>query len=221
MENPGLLQMKTTGSFVNLKIARLWMNECLAAHQQCIATSSTYPQLPNRILEIGESGSLVLRESKGQNAPYMTLSYCWGNTARYLTTKSNLNEHLQAVPIKSLPLTFQHFIAVCRFLGCRYIWIDALCIIQDSPQDVERELANVGDIYRNSILTITAAGGFNANSGLFASRDPRCNRPCEIAASIDDGRKVSVLSGYLVAGITLYQPSEPIYDRGWVYQEEC
>jgi hypothetical protein len=63
-ENPGVLQMKTTGSFVNLKIARLWMRECLATHQQCIATSSIHSPLPNRVLEIGESSSLVLCESK-------------------------------------------------------------------------------------------------------------------------------------------------------------
>jgi hypothetical protein len=150
----------------------------------------------------------------------MTLSYCWGSTTRYLTTKSNFREHLQAIPTDALPLTFQHAITVCRFLGCRYVWIDALCIIQDSPEDVERELADMGDIYRNSILTITAAGGFNASSGLFASRDSRWNRPCEIVGSIDDGNKVSAFGGHLETGSPLYQPSEPAYDRRWVYQEE-
>lgn len=92
------------------------MNECLGSHQQCTAGAPshfTHPPLPNRILEVEESGRLVLRESKGQYASYMTLSYCWGNTTRYLTTKDNIHELLQAVPKKDLPLTFQHVVKVC------------------------------------------------------------------------------------------------------------
>ncbi|KAF8859958.1 HET-domain-containing protein [Acephala macrosclerotiorum] len=225
LEYPDNLQLKSTGSFINLKMARLWMNECLGSHQQCTAgaaSHSAHPPLPNRILEVEESGRLVLRESKGQYASYMTLSYCWGNTTRYLTTKDNIHELLQAVPTEDLPLTFQHAATVCRFLGCRYLWIDALCIIQDSPGDVESELASMGDIYRNSILTITAAGGFNANSGLFASRDPRWNRPCEISGFVNEEGQVFEFGGYirLAGDRSSYNLSEPLYARAWVYQEE-
>jgi len=225
LEYPSILQLKSTGSSINLKMARLWMNECLGSHQKCTAgaaSPSAQCPLPNRILEVEESGGLVLRESKGQYASYMTLSYCWGNTTRYLATKENLHRLLRVIRTEDLPLTFQHAVTVCRFLGCRYLWIDALCIIQDSPKDIETELASMGDIYRNSILTITAAGGFNASSGLFASRDPRWNRPCEVVGFIEEEDQISEFGGYMrhAEGLPPYEPSEPLYARGWVYQEE-
>lgn len=67
---------------------------------------------------------------------------------------------------------------VTREVGFRYIWIDALCIVQDDKLDVEKEIGKMGQIYRNSSLTIGAAKGSDVTSGLFAHRDPYRFRPC-------------------------------------------
>jgi hypothetical protein len=46
---------------------------------------------------------------------------------------------------------FQDAISVTRALGIRYLWIDALCILQDSVKDWEQESANMAAVYTNSM----------------------------------------------------------------------
>jgi len=44
-----------------------------------------------------------------------------------------------------------------RKLGVRYLWVDSLCIIQGNTADGQLESSRMGDVYRNSYLTITAS----------------------------------------------------------------
>ncbi|KAH6619006.1 hypothetical protein C7974DRAFT_317958, partial [Boeremia exigua] len=39
----------------------------------------------------------------------------------------------------TLPLTFQEAVVFTQWLGVRYLWIDALCIIQEDEVDWSRE----------------------------------------------------------------------------------
>src|SRR2546430_2701861 len=90
-----------------------------------------------------------------------TLSYTWGDGPRYKTTIPE--KHL--IALEKLPLTFQEAIMVSHRLGVRYLWIDAICILQDVPEDVEREMSSMYRIYRNPSLNIQAAHGTHAGSG--------------------------------------------------------
>jgi hypothetical protein len=69
-----------------------------------------------------------------------------------------------------MPNTIQHAIIVTKALGFSYLWVDALCIIQDSPSDLEKELAVMGLIYSKSSLTIAAGVGWDADAGLASQR---------------------------------------------------
>ncbi|KAF4341454.1 hypothetical protein FBEOM_4615 [Fusarium beomiforme] len=62
---------------------------------------------------------------------------------------------LQGVPLDHLPLTIQDAITVTRGLNLQYLWVDALCIIQDSNDDKEKELKNMHSFYENSYVTIS------------------------------------------------------------------
>jgi hypothetical protein len=73
---------------------------------------------------------------------------------------------------------------VTSALGFLYIWIDALCIIQDSDEDKQSEMSKMGEIYRDSRLTIMAAHGVGVESGLFVRRDPRSRKPCLTSIAI-------------------------------------
>ena len=61
---------------------------------------------------------------------------------------------------------FRDAIAITRGLGYRYLWIDSLCILQDSPEDWKRESANMGYIYKNSVPTITAEEDPDSHAGI-------------------------------------------------------
>ena len=100
----------------------------------------------------------------------MTLSHCWGTSRRLMATKETLKDLQGGVAVSSLPETFRDAIVITRRLGIRYLWIDYLCIIQDDPQDWEREASKMADVYRNSYLTISAAASADSSSGCFPAR---------------------------------------------------
>lgn len=74
--------------------------------------------------------------------------------------------------IDELPRTWREAIAVARDLGFKYIWIDALCIIQDSSYDWSLESPLMGSVYGNCTLNLAALDGESSNEGLFSFRDP-------------------------------------------------
>jgi hypothetical protein len=75
----------------------------------------------------------------------------------------------KAIPIESLPPTFQDAVHITRRLGFKYLWIDSLCIIQDSPEDWNQESGQMAYIYSNSVLTISAEAARDGSFGIFRS----------------------------------------------------
>ena len=69
-----------------------------------------------------------------------------------------------------LPQTLQHAFRLARLLGIRYLWIDALCIVQDDPEEWELEAAKMGLIYSNAFLVISAIVSSHAGDDLFKPR---------------------------------------------------
>lgn len=61
---------------------------------------------------------------------------------------------------------------VAQRLGVRYIWIDSLCIIQDSEEIWLEQSALMGQIYSNSFCNIAAAHASDSRQGCFIDRNP-------------------------------------------------
>lgn len=70
-----------------------------------------------------------------------------------------------------MPKTFRDAIIVARQLDLRYLWIDSLCIIQDSADDWSKESAEMGRICQQASITIFAESAENDDGGLFFDRD--------------------------------------------------
>jgi hypothetical protein len=68
---------------------------------------------------------------------YVALSHCWGQAMpdAAKSTQATLQHHLAAIQLANLPLTFIDAILLTRALHIPYLWIDSLCIIQDSPTE--------------------------------------------------------------------------------------
>ncbi|KAI8627238.1 HET-domain-containing protein [Xylariaceae sp. FL1651] len=178
---------KSTSSEAAFKIAKFWFLECRISHKNCRTHNGGVPFLPTRVVDVGpKDGSQEprLHERRGwEKRKYFALSHRWGNSDRLdqtKTVKNNYKQYLQAIPIGSLPLTFQHAIQITREFDCRYIWIDSLCIIQDSREDWSSESQRMDAVYRRADLTLAAIDATSAESGCYSDRDGLSIRPCRV-----------------------------------------
>ena len=114
---------------------------------------------PTRVIDVGEEGDSsppFLHTSGEEVQQWVALSHCWGQNLPLKTTLQSLPKHQQALPLTRLPKLFQEVISITRKLGFRYLWIDSLCIIQDSDEDWVRESSNMGNIYKHCVFMISA-----------------------------------------------------------------
>ncbi|GLA02038.1 hypothetical protein AnigIFM60653_001332 [Aspergillus niger] len=107
--------------------------------------------------------------TRATRGKYLALSYCWGSkedAAKQLkTTKASLCKNLKEITMESLPKTVSDAVLVCRAMRVRYLWVDALCIIQDDQSDWESESAKMAEIYENAYFTLCALQGNSCQSG--------------------------------------------------------
>jgi hypothetical protein len=181
--------------------------------------------LPTRLVDLTQwanDRTLRLVESKnidneqGQPPLYMTLSYRWavGTTAAASTTTSNLSERLQSVSTTSFPLLFVHAIEAAHKLHVPFIWIDSLCILQDSEEDFATEAAMMGKIYRHSYCTISAGLDDTAESGLFRAENA-VNNSVEIDLRNGKGESKRVRFVRRQDGWEQMFGKGPLQERGW------
>lgn len=177
-----------TGSDASMRLANYWLHQCLTTHKTCRRYSIGGSVLPTRVVDVGPAdGSQrpFLYISGGEPGLYATLSYYWNlgvakttNAAR--TTTLSLEDHKKSIREEVLPITIRNAIGVVRNLGLRYLWIDTLCIIQDSFEDWSREARNMGHIYRDSTITIAAAKEGEETTGLFCPRPSKRVNLCRV-----------------------------------------
>lgn len=75
--------------------------------------------------------------------------------------------------MSQMPANFYDATIITRRLGYKYLWIDSLCIIQDSYQDWETESQNMGNIYKNASVTLAAAAAKDSDGGMLKTNyDP-------------------------------------------------
>lgn len=137
---------------------RAQLNKCSQEHEKCSQDSLF---LPTRVLDLGSSATIqnirIFEPPSGTPGKYIALSYCWGDGNGLKTLRSNLYELLRAVEEDELPATIRDAVELTRCLGVQYLWVDALCIIQDDTQDWLHESAQMSTVYAQAFLTISAS----------------------------------------------------------------
>ncbi|OCL09069.1 HET-domain-containing protein, partial [Glonium stellatum] len=152
-----------TASDSSLNYISQWIRKCAQEHLNCDRKSLT--PLPTRVIDVSTEPFLYI--TNGESVPYICLSYCWGKTTPFKTTRANLGERIKGIPFQNLPRTYRDAVTVTLRLGIQFLWIDALCIIQGDPLDWETESANMSRIYGGSYLTLAASSSSHADGGLF------------------------------------------------------
>lgn len=151
---------------------------------------------------IDTKSECLVKIPKGCSPNYLTLSYVWGTEKYFIATKANIKflEEDQSLFHRAhqLPRTIKDAIKITRILCQRYIWVDALCIVQDDDDERAVQVKNMDRIYKNSKLTIINASGTNADSG-FEGVHPHRRKIQQHIEELRPGLRVM-----------LYQPMEEV-----------
>jgi hypothetical protein len=200
-----------TACEASMNVIRAWLAECLHSHKRdlipghytvdhrhaavaCPTHSTDTAYVAARLLKITSSHVFALPASE-VTEPYATLSYSWGEGPQWPwgpqeTARQSLDAMVrQGLCRKSLPKTINDAVLVAEQLGLKYLWVDALCILQDD-KDFLKESVKMGTIYAQAFVNLAASCGTDNAAGLFNVRSKSQYHDFHVcicvASSIDD-----------------------------------
>lgn len=202
-------------------------------------------QNPGRLLHIDfnsnrTSPGLQLIETSGLEYQYAALSYCWGtaepgDTRPWRTLRDTIASHLAGIDRQKLPQTLKDAIEICERLQISYLWVDSLCIIQDSEDDWQIEADKMSGIYLGSLVTLSFSSALSAEAGCFNEQsihtvDFETSRPpwAILNGTLSDGRNSTL---YLPSSRGVAFDDSPtkafqkevlnsaLFERAWALQE--
>jgi hypothetical protein len=198
---------------------RRWLHNCQQNHRKC-TPASVSRNSPTRLLEVSKLDSLRLIETsvaeQGKAVAYAALSYCWGGPQPFQLTQTNRSAMLAGFEVALLPQTLQDAVRVCRELNLCFLWIDALCIVQDDEMDRMTEIAKMPAVYGNATVSIAATSAERVSDGFL--------QPRQLVKDPEQAFKIHCTrQGIAFGSVSLFQAREPypepLYKRAWAFQE--
>lgn len=209
-------------------------------HKECSKPDVAF--MPTHLLDVSLSANLSSSNSRDMTErlllvssnklakveSYTALSYCWGMPGQQiLTTKEKVTEFMErGIQLSILPKTIQDAVVITRRIGVQYLWVDALCIIQDDDEQRALEIAHMAEIYRNAHLTISAASGADVLEGIFGQREHWSGEglapiwlPWSAGKGSYDGTATGCLALYHNDLPVALQIQDPLHQRAWTLQE--
>ncbi|KAL5608840.1 hypothetical protein FOVSG1_003521 [Fusarium oxysporum f. sp. vasinfectum] len=214
------------------------IHDCIkkrGVHQECDVgwfRQDLKPNPPTRLIDVDTNDPSIVRLivtaedlHKDFIPKYLTLSYCWGSTNGHAkTTRATIAARREGIAVHSLPKTIQDAIQLTRLLKFRYLWIDAICIIQSDLDDAylddwNTEAPRIGSYYLHSKCLISASAASDSSQGLFVKQNAR-RYPLRTCALAFRNEKQE----YICLSVPRPSPSEdwsaePLRSRGWCLQE--
>ena len=151
-----------------LKILRTWLSMCEGSHSMCWWTGPK-ASLRLRLFDVKFRCVRQFQLSPDNTVRYVALSYVWGSQTQRLTLSRANHKVLSekgAINVDEISRTISDAAVAVEMLGERYLWVDALCILQDDQDDLAEQIPIMGQIYTRSLVTIMAAASIDSNSGL-------------------------------------------------------
>ncbi|KAH7399173.1 heterokaryon incompatibility protein-domain-containing protein [Phaeosphaeria sp. MPI-PUGE-AT-0046c] len=204
----------------NLEQIKRWMQGCRSNHTHCHSLNSKlgpqYSKRPTRIVEILPKGIRLRCDVETiVDFEYLTLSHVWGkNPSQQLRlSHARLDEFKAKIPLDEMPVNFKEAVRITRKTGFKYLWIDSLCILQDSKSDWEAEASKMTTVYANAFCTIAFLNepdvGFD-----WPREDPRITSPCIVRRNDRTNHDICIGSF-----LTASSDEGEWYSRAWTFQE--
>ncbi|THV55084.1 hypothetical protein BGAL_0014g00140 [Botrytis galanthina] len=131
------------------------------------------------------------------------------------------------IPIDSLPKSLFDAVMITRGPGIPYLWVDSLCIMQDSLKDWQIESSRVSDVHMSAFLVLAATEASDSNGGFFLENRTKSLQLPYLNA---DGRQYFLYARKIQDQISDHDAngrleSHGLHDselrrRGWVLQEQ-
>ncbi|PMD32407.1 HET-domain-containing protein [Hyaloscypha variabilis F] len=215
----GQLTSISTDSQETVDFVKRELKTCDEGHQLCATYRPKSLWYPTRLIDLevshgnSEGARVVLTTHAEIEGPYISLSHCWGSGNILKLTEATLAQLLARIPISQIPKTFSDAIKFTRALGIRYIWIDSLCIIQDSQEDWIHESSTMYMVYQHAYCNIAATQARNGDDGLFS------NRPIPTDLELKYGSDCGIFRLFETHDWNRTINCAPLNQRGWVIQE--
>ncbi|KAL2675651.1 hypothetical protein Neosp_011841 [[Neocosmospora] mangrovei] len=148
---------------------------------------------------------------------YVTLSYVRGQEDGFKLLQDNF-DFLQTPGAldkiaSELPCTITDAMELVRSLGERYLWVDALCLIQDHPRDIKGGIEIMNSVLRGSHFAIVVSSGTDAKSGIPAVR-PGSRQPSQHIAQLNPKMRITVTHN-----MYWHLQNSAYNQQGWTLQE--
>lgn len=209
-------------SEVSKEAVKAWLLECRSHHHACRLRTKLPP--PKRLIRIyagshDTCGCLIETEST-QKYRYVALSYCWGKSNTFTTTTPTLPERKAGISASQLPQTLKDAVWVTKWLGLHYLWVDSLCILQDSDQiDWKQQAGCMAGIYERAYITLAATSAADSGEGFLTTRETSRElfgvHKCGVPFSVYVRRRV----GHAALFHGVHAKFHPLFSRGWCFQE--
>ncbi|KAF7983223.1 hypothetical protein HWV62_23510 [Athelia sp. TMB] len=188
--------------------------ECLAVcadHDLCPKPAPT--TLPTRLVDCSDPKHPRLVTTGRAQGTFAALSYVWGTSQPHCTRMDNIETYMRGIDICLIPQTIKDAIASTHKLGLQYLWVDALCIIQDDRQDKRSEIRHMRHYYEDAYVALTAASAPTVNDGFLQDR-PAPSGSFSLPFRCPDG-----VLGTMSSHSPEPERTEPVDTRAWCLEE--
>lgn len=206
---------RRVGSFLDPNLVKSWIQQCKTKHTICAQQRKA--QFPVELILIDTEDNKIVDVALGTEPPYLALSYTWGGMSQPELTKATRKQRSSKGGLSALrlPNTILDAIHLAKLIGYRYLWVDALCIVQDDSSTRHHQIAQMYNIYQSADVTIVAAGGSDCSQAIpGVSLDRRLAQRYEY-------RDIPGLPLMKLPASTKYSIKGSHWKtRGWTFQEE-
>lgn len=207
-----------------------WLEKCVSHHWKCsrFQRYSTDPnQRPTRVLMIEANLVKLKCDFSHIQSPYATLSHMWGtdSTCQLMLTEANMAECENGIARAVLPPIYREAVELAQSLNLAYLWIDSLCIVQDSPSDWEHEASLMASVYGNALCNLACIFP-PTHVQPEPKLDPRAYIPCVLDSATSQKPGIYAIRDTLQRerqfdgfACDHDHKSWPLSSRAWTFQE--
>ncbi len=204
---------------------KAWLEGCKSLHQIYCGRREGYDKQGHtfRLLFLGDEhephARLMDANTSDSKTEYVTVSHRWDSSTKATeTTRTNISDAYQKILLDTYPRHFKEIFSLGRRLGFKYMWIDSLCIVQDSREDWSKQATLMRQIYSNGALNFALLESFshqkptgqaNANAEVLG-----CN-----LTILDPSESSRDLICWKPENFDYVLQRSRLYSRGWTFQE--